>query len=95
MRPVLVTDLLYAGRALLRVKPEMRIDKALKLIENAERADRFRRVTGMRHRGFGDGTLAGAAQASGLVPEPEICDPDFARGLIVVLRAIVLHGSYD
>lgn len=91
MRPVLVADLLYAGRALLAAPPEQGMRRALTLLGDAERADRHRQATGQRHPVFGDGTLAAAAQAGGLAPERVLCDPEFARALIVVLQALVGH----
>jgi len=91
MRPVLVADLLYAGRALLTAPPEQRMGKARKLLDDAERADQYRHVSGARHPTFGDGTLAAAAQACGLAPERALVDPEFAHALIVVLQALVCH----
>jgi len=91
MRPVLVADLLYAGRSLLTAPPELRMRKALKLLDEAERADQYRQASGACHPAFGDGTLAAAAQACGLAPERAFCDPEFARALIMVLQALVCH----
>ena len=88
MRPVLATDLLCAGRAVLAVAPQARCDRARRLLQEAETADRFCQSSGVPHPDFGDGTLAAAARHAGLAVEPTICDPDFAHALILVLSAL-------
>lgn len=95
MRPVLATDLLYAGRAVLAVAPQARFDRARGLLKEAETADRFCRDSGARHPDFGDGTLAAAARHAGLAVEPAICDPDFAHALILVLSALTFRRCDD
>jgi hypothetical protein len=95
MRPVLVTDLLCAGRAVLAVDPQARARLATRLLREADAADRFLRRHGTRHPRYGDGTLAAAARHSGLVPDPAICDPEFARALMLVLHALIHRAQSD
>jgi hypothetical protein len=89
MRPVLAVDLICAGRAVLRVRPDAQDMLARRLIETACIADRYRLAEGVAHPEFGDGTLASAARHAGLVPEPEVGDVRFARALICVLEAVI------
>ena len=95
MRPVLMTDLLCAGRAVLAVDPQARAPLARRLLRDADAADRFLRRYGARHPRFGDGTLAAAARHSGLVSDPAICDPEFARALVLVLHALIHRAQSD
>ncbi len=95
MRPVIVTDLVCAGRAVLAAAPTARIRTAKALLDNANGADRARLSTGTLHPDFGDGTLADAARKMGLAPEPPVCDPDFARAMILVLQALVARSDSD
>ncbi|MFL4471499.1 hypothetical protein ACERZ8_17050 [Tateyamaria armeniaca] len=95
MRPVLASDLLCAGRAVLAVAPESRVAMARRLVAAAEIADAVRQSSGARHPEFGDGTLAAAARHAGMADERTICDPDFAHALILLLLALVYRGQAD
>ncbi|WP_299730891.1 hypothetical protein [uncultured Tateyamaria sp.] len=95
MRPVLASDLLCAGRAVLAAAPEARAALAGRLLQDADAADIFCQREGARHPDFGDGTLAAAARGVGLAAEPTICDRDFAHALVLVLMALIYHARDD
>ena len=95
MRPVIATDLLCAGRAVLFVAPEARSHMARTLVRNACLADRHRTNNGARHAQFGDGTLAAAARGAGMIAEPGCFTRDFAAALVLVLRVLIENGFDD
>ena len=81
-----------AGRALLHACQEERAPLAVELISRAMIADNHRREAGSLHPEFGGGTLADAARLFGMVPEPTVCDPEFAEALVNVLQAVIRAG---
>lgn len=88
MRPVLSTDLICAGRAVLQARGHARVNLARSLVSAARIADNYRLRTGALHPDFGDGTLAAAARKQGMAAERTLCDPEFSEALIEVLLAI-------
>jgi len=50
----------------------------------------FAKKTGRCHAFWGNGTLAAAAQADGLAPEPYLSDPDYLACLGLVIAGIGL-----
>lgn len=93
MRPVVMSDLFCAGRAVMAVAPGSRAHVARALVRNADVADRFRERNGMRHAQFGDGTLASAARCAGMIAAPATCNQDFAQALILVLQELADRAS--
>ena len=89
MRPVGMSDLLCAGRAVMAVSPRFRAHAARALVRNADVADRFRVRNGAQHPRFGDGTLAAASRRAGMICGPTTCDRAFANALILVLQTLV------
>lgn len=93
MRPVLVVDLICAGRAVLEVHPFARQRVVQTLVQHADIADNLRQSGGGVHPEFGDGTLAAAARRLGMAAEPAICDTRFATALILVLQGLIAHAA--
>lgn len=89
MRPVLSVDLICAGRALMKARPNDRRYVSRLLILRANIADYHREQTGLAHPKFGNGTLADAARLFGMTPEPTVCDPHFAAALRDVLQTLI------
>lgn len=93
MRPVLVSDLICAARAVLTVPDQARAYHARLLLDMADQGDQHRIVHHTRHAALGDGTLSDAARCLGMGPEPSVCRPDFAAALIEVLQAVLERAN--
>ena len=92
MRPVLVSDVTAAARALLSVREPRRNALCEDLLREAEYADRFTRRVGRPHPVFGNGTLLAAARARKLVCEPTLDDAAYRAAIATVLRALDRAG---
>ena len=89
MRPVLHGDVVTAARALYARPPGQRTALAARLIEEADRADSFRRTSGRRHPVWGDGTLLSAAARCDLAPEPFLDEADYCDCMMIVFEALM------
>ena len=89
MRPVLVSDLITAARAVLASKPTLRTELALQLIKEADFADRYTRRFGRPHAVFGDGTLSSAARKQPLADEPTLDNTSFCECVELVVRQLI------
>jgi serine O-acetyltransferase len=75
MRPVLVVDVLALARVLSAGPGTERHERALRLVEQTEAADRFRRQRGASHPAWGDGTVCSRCLLTRPPPEPGQDDP--------------------
>jgi hypothetical protein len=96
MRPVLISDLICAGRALLNTRPAARKSVAKALFRKAQTAQRYCERTGHRHPYFGNGTLGEAARHHGMAAEPLVSDIAYAEALMCVLEVLIeAHSAND
>lgn len=89
MRPILLGDLDAAVRAVLVVPPSERRSRIARIIERAERADRYLGATGRFHPEDGNGSLGSAARSSMLIPAGTRCDRAYLLALEVVVLALI------
>lgn len=89
MRPVLHGDVSSAARALLRAPPAEREGLCLRMIEEAEIADRHVTATGRVHPQFGNGSLMSAARKRPLADEPGFDDLHYCSCFEMVLRLLI------
>lgn len=89
MRPVLLSDLTTAARALLHVPAAQRRALCARIICEAEIADRFTRRLQKQHPRWGNGTLVSASSKRMLAAERACDDPEYCACLSMVLHAIV------
>ncbi|SHJ11403.1 hypothetical protein [Wenxinia saemankumensis] len=87
MRAIRFDDLSLALRALLAAEAEARPALAVRLLEEADLADRYRRRTG-RRLGAGDGTLGAACLARALAPPVRRIGPEASAALTLLLAAL-------
>ncbi|GKY88739.1 DUF7742 family protein [Sinisalibacter aestuarii] len=92
MRPVLHGDLTMAGLALLAAPPEARPMLLARMLEEADRADSYRKTTGRAHPHLGCGSLMSVAMSRPRMAEPYLDDPDYAACLGLVLQALVARA---
>ena len=91
MRPVILTDMTTAARALLPA-PRARWRAILRrALDRAERADRHRIERRAPHPDWGNGSLQDALHGLPRVPEPALGDPRYLDALIEVLTALRRH----
>lgn len=88
MRPVLHGDVTMAALALLAVPPDARAALLARILDEAERADRFRRQTGRAHPLWGGGSLMAAAMTRPRAREPYLDDPGYAACLAMLFDAL-------
>ena len=88
MRPVLLSDLTMAARALLRVAPAERKALCARMVFEAEMADRFARRLRKPHPRWGNGTLMAVSAKRVLSAERACDDPEYCACLTLVLHAI-------
>ncbi len=87
MRPIHVTDLDAAVRALL-INPEDDWPKlAQGLVHNTRAADRYRKRLRKVHSSFGNGSLSSGVSRMGKAP-PQACDARYRRCLLELLMAL-------
>lgn len=89
MRPVMISDLTAAARALLLVPPKRREHLAAQLLQDADVGDRFTRRLGRIHTKFGNGTLSAAARQYPLAGEPTLDDFAYCECLSLVLHSLM------
>ena len=85
MRAVLMGDVIAAARALLAFEPVERQALLVRMIDQAEQADRYRKRLGRAHPNWGNGSLMAAASRWPQAPEPFLSDPDYLDCLQMVL----------
>lgn len=88
VRALLHGDVSNAARALLAAAPAARPGLALRMIREAEAADRHVRRTGRLHPRWGNGSLMAAARRRRLADEPGFDDRDYCRCFAMVLVAL-------
>ena len=93
MRPVYPSDLDAVARALMACTPTHRRELAIRIIEHADVADRYRRRLGKLHPEFGAGTLSSAAQAYPRTERPDHCTQPYLECLAVVLDALIVTSG--
>ena len=98
MRSVCHSDLVHLGRMLLAQPPHRRPVICARAFYEAHAADKYRRVYGRAHPGFGDGSLASWASQHACPPEPRppepsLSDPDYAACLMLVLREVLTRAD--
>ncbi|WP_298847620.1 hypothetical protein [uncultured Ruegeria sp.] len=89
MRPVLHGDVSAAARALLAVPQQDREPLCIRMIYEAELADRFLERTGKLHRVYGNGSLMAVARNRVLADEPGFDDLQYCQCFETVLHQIV------
>jgi len=95
MRRLCHADLSAAARTLLGRTGAEREGLMVRLIDEAEAADRYARRFGRAHPLWGNGTLEGAAHGHGLAAPAPLSDNDYLACLALVLRALVAHRRRD
>ena len=91
MRPVILTDVTTAARALLPA-PRARWHAILRrALDRAERADCHRLATRTPHPDWGNGSLQDALHGLPRASEPPIGDARYLDALIAVLTALRAH----
>ena len=88
MRPILHGDATSAARALMAAAPEARIDLLVRMLREAEIADRHVLETRSVHPQFGNGTLMAAARKHPLLPEPDFDNDTYAECFAIVLYGL-------
>jgi hypothetical protein len=88
MRRVLHGDVVAVARALLAVKETARAGLVHKLMDQATRAEKYRRLHGRVHPFWGDGSLEVAASAQRQVAEPYLDAPEYCTCMLVVFEAL-------
>ena len=88
MRPIGLTDLNDAVRAVLAAPEDDRAATAARIVGQACLADRYRKRMGRRHPVWGDGTLSAAARAGPIVAASGWCDRDYRAALALMLAAL-------
>lgn len=88
MRPVLISDLTTAARALLRVPLAERRQLCEQIVLEADAADRFTRRLQKPHPEWGNGTLVSASSRRMLAAERACDDAEYCACLTMVLHAI-------
>jgi hypothetical protein len=88
MRPVLPGDVIQAALALLTAPEPARAGLIRQMLDEAGQADIYRQSNGRAHPDFGTGSLMSAAMTRRRAREPYWDDPDYARCLVMVLRAL-------
>ncbi|MGC1504845.1 MAG: hypothetical protein WA782_11990 [Sulfitobacter sp.] len=91
MRSLFYSDVSAAARVLLVTPPAFRGQVCMRMIREAEFADRFVRRIGKLHPKWGNGTLLAVARRRRLGPEPGFDDPEYSACFQYVLAA--LHGA--
>ena len=89
MRPLAPADLSLAARALLPLPEPARKTAILRLIGEAEAADRYRKRLGRAHPFWGNGSLEAAARCKVLAAPQSLSNPDYLCCLALVLEALV------
>ncbi len=90
MRAITSGDIGMLARHLARFRPEERQAVALRLLDRAHAADRFRRRMGRAHRLWGDGSLAAALPPAEIArARPVIMDRQHLEAMHDALRAIL------
>ncbi len=93
MRPVLHGDVSAAARALLAVPQRSRRTLCIKMVAEAELADRHVQRTGRMHPVYGNGSLMTAARTRVLADEPGFDDPTYCQCFEMVLRQLIRHQA--
>ncbi|WP_158967926.1 DUF7742 family protein [Chachezhania sediminis] len=91
MRPVLHGDVSCAARALYAVPEVFRVPLGVRLIREAEAADRFVQRNNALHPFWGNGSLMSAARAHVLADEPGFDDLDYCACFELVLQVLADH----
>ncbi len=89
MRPILHSDVTAAARALMAVPASERKGLCLRLLKEADWADRFTRRLGKPHPFWGNGTLLAAARQHPLKPELTFDDRDYCSAFEMVLAQLL------
>lgn len=90
MRAVTSGDIRMLARHLTGVRRRDRPDVALRLLERAHVADRYRKRTGKAHELWGDGSLAAAIPKASLAgAETFVADRDHLEAMSDALAAIL------
>ncbi|CUJ89088.1 hypothetical protein RUE5091_00817 [Ruegeria denitrificans] len=89
MRPVLHGDVSAAARALLAALPQNRDRLCIRMIHEAELADKHVGQTGKLHPVFGNGSLMATARNRQLADEPGFDDVQYCRCFEIVLRHLI------
>lgn len=88
MRPVLHGDVSAAARALLAVPQPDRGALCVRMIHEAELADRHLERTGKLHPVYGNGSLMAVARNRALANEPGFDDLQYCRCFKMVLHLL-------
>lgn len=93
MRRVLHGDVSAAARALLAAPPATRAALVVRILREAEAADRFRRATGRAHPLWGNGSLMSAAMTYPRAHEPYLDDADYAACMAMLFEALIARAE--
>lgn len=89
MRPVLHGDISAAARALLAAPRHAREGVCVRMIAEAELADKHVLRTGQLHPVFGNGSLMAAARNRRLADEPGFDDVQYCQCFEMVLHHLI------
>ena len=87
IRPVHLTDLDAATRALLAAPERDWVRMSARIVGQARKTERSRQLVGKPHPDFGTGSLESAVQCHTLAP-PGACTLQYRRALAQLLRAM-------
>jgi hypothetical protein len=93
MRQVLPGDVIQAALVLLATPEPARAGLIRQMLDEAGQADLYRQSTGRAHPDFGTGSLMSAAMTRPRAREPYWHDADYARCLVMVLRALTGNAA--
>lgn len=93
MRTVFYSDVSAAARVLLGTPPAFRAQVCIRMLREAEVADRFMRRLGKLHPKWGNGTLLATARRRHLNAEPSFDNPEYCDCFRHVLLALHGHPS--
>lgn len=89
MRPILISDLTVAARALLVVAPSERMELVARMLKFADFGDRYTRRFDKPHPDFGDGTISSVARKGCLPSEPTLDSQAYCACLELVLQGLI------
>ena len=89
MRALAHVDISVAARALLCLPEAARENAIIRMVDEAEAADRYRKRLDRAHPLWGNGTLEAAARNRPLAAPKSLSDSDYLSCLAIVLDALL------
>lgn len=93
MRRVHLTDLHFAARALMCIRPYDREASISTIMERAHATDKYRKRMGRSHPRWGAGRLADICMLMPMSKRPDGCDPIYLRCMAIAVAAVHIKIS--